>query len=118
MKKINQDMLMAIRLCEAAGLNFCSSAVQMKRGTLKCMPPIHNGLKTYFTIHRNGYVRRYIKGGFSMRAWEGYQLNNTMKVETKYGMGTQRILLPGDYIALANKVIKTYKRAKKKASLK
>lgn len=107
-------MHMAIRLLNEHSLSVVSSNKQVLNGTIMVMDDV---LGTRYTIHKSGYARKRVTG------WCGvlnhYQLNKTRKVKRDYGYGemefTERILLPGEYLALAKMVVNAANRERKNA---
>lgn len=100
----------AIALCEANGLVYDGSNLkQVQNGTLRFTDP--KNPNEAFTITAKGYARRHMVGymGEAM-----YQLNKRTKTTrtTKWGTATEykRILLPGQYVTLAETVVRIAKR--------
>jgi hypothetical protein len=116
---MNHEMHMAIRLLNEHSLSVITGNRQIKNGTIMVMDDI---LGTRYTIHENGYARKRVfgypfnmmGGGAAGRENNHYQLNKTRRVKRDYGYGerecVERILLPGEYLALAKMVVNAANR--------
>jgi len=129
---MNTEMHNAIRLLNEHSLSVISTDRQVKNETIMVQDDF---LGTRYTIHKSGYARKRV---FGYPFWGGsdsdycvpgkennhYQLNKTRQVteERKYAYYgdkvfhvtfTQRILLPGEYINLAEMVIRAANRERK-----
>ena len=118
---MNVEMHKAIKLLNEHSLSVVTGPRQMKTGTIMVMDDL---LGTYYTIHSNGYARKRVTGG----GWMGrpylthYQLNKTKVVKKEFSLspgkfysGTERILRPGEYVALAEMVIRAANRERARA---
>ena len=122
---------MAIRLLNENKLSVVSKDRQIKNGTIMVQDDF---LGTSYTIHSSGYARKRVHtwpywshGESATPGTENnhYQLNKTKKVtETKYEeywgkertrTFTQRILLPGEYLQLAQMVVNAATRERERA---
>ena len=118
---MNHEMHMAIRLLNEHSLSVISGNKQIKNGTIMVQDDF---LGTRYTIHASGYARKRVwgwpnwNGGVPGTENNHYQLNKTRKVKRDYGYGerefTERILLPGEYLALAKMVVNAADRERKK----
>jgi hypothetical protein len=129
-KTMNNEMHKAIRLLNDHQLSVISTDRQVKNGTIMVQDDM---LGTRYTIHSSGYARKRVFGWPNWGGTEGavpgkennhYQLNKTKIVtkERKYAYYgdkvfhvtfTQRILLPGEYVNLAEMVIRAANRERK-----
>ena len=125
---MNVEMHKAIKLLNEHSLSVVSGNTQIKNGTIMVMDDL---LGTYYTIHENGYARkRTICGN-----WRGrptmfhYQLNKTrLTYEDRTFKAypgkvykikhTHRILRPGEYVALAEMVVRAANRERVRADNK
>lgn len=91
----------AIALCESNGLTYASSQAQIDHGTLYFTDPLVPG--EGYSITKKGYARRHYGS-------EMYQLNKKIAVDSKWGTLYERVLLPGQYVTLAETVIRIAKK--------
>jgi hypothetical protein len=105
------EMKQAIKTLSAIGLVNTSSALQLKNGTLEFMDPLKktpSGMATKYTLHANGYYRKYNYNRWSKR-YDGYQLNRIKKAPytSRYGTCTinVRVLIPGQYEVMAARIV-------------
>jgi len=107
----------AIRLLNENELIVVSTDRQIKNGTIM-VEDSHNGVR--YTVHVSGYARKRVVG------WMGpnhYQLNKTKFIYKEWTDSHNktykvkqlvRILLPGEYLQLAQMVINSAKRQRKR----
>lgn len=113
MKKLTKEILETIKLCTDNNLIFCSSPTQIKRGTLKFKDKYVK--HCYYTIHKNGYVRKYILGGYTGEEYVGYQLNKVIKTQSKWGgTNVERVLTPKEYLYMAETIVRIAQRTRKR----
>ena len=101
----------AIALCEANGLVYDGTNLrQVQNGTLRFIDPANK--ENFYTITAKGYARRHIKG--YMGNIDMYQLNKQIKTTRTNQYGTfdqiERVLLPGQYVDLAEMVVRIAKK--------
>ena len=123
---MNAEMHKAIKLLNEHSLSVISGDRQIKNGTIMVQDDF---LGTRYTIHESGYARKRVFGDayymvkFKSPGQENnhYQLNKTIKIKKNYQWNgrpyvatrTKRILLPGEYTALAEMVVKAANRERK-----
>ena len=116
---MNNEMHKAIKLLNTHSLSVVSVNRQIKNGTIMVMDDI---LGTKYTIHSNGYARKRVTGMYGQL--NHYQLNKVKQVfgpgyiQGSYRTHTERILLPGKYVELAEMVIKKANRDRKNEAKK
>ena len=111
---MNKEIFKAIRLLNEHSLSVISTDRQINNGTIM----VEDDFKgTNYTIHASGYARKRVTGGYNQL--NHYQLNKVRKV-TKLGYKgyaystTERILIPGQYMELAEMVINAANRERLK----
>ena len=114
---VDSDILKAMEILEEIGLKHVSTKRQIQNGTLMFEDPqdIFNYLdyeddletvKTVeesrkYTIHKSGYARKRILGGFTGIEVNHYQLNPVLTKKTEWSTSVKRILFPDNYTKLA-----------------
>jgi len=99
----------AIALCETNGLVYASSNAQIKHGTLYFTDPLVP--EEGYSITKTGYARRHFTAhGPYNYGPQMYQLNKKVSVPTKWGTTVERLLLPGQYLNLAETVVRIAKK--------
>jgi len=94
----------AIALCEANGLTYASSQAQINHGTLYFTDPLVP--EEGYSITKTGYARRHFTAhGPYNYGPQMYQLNKRVKS----GNTIKRLLLPGQYLKLAEVVVRIAK---------
>ena len=94
---MNEQVKAARELLFSIGMVESTSPQQRKKGTLRFADPL-NSYEEY-TLHANGYYRKAVDGG-------NYQLNRTMITKNKYSHSVSRILIPGQYLLMASRIVK------------
>jgi len=128
---LNTEMKAAIELLEAIGMKNTTHGRQIKNGTLEFTDPKDKPVK--YTLHANGYYRKYIIGDCPYFNYKYerqsrlvcYQLNRTEKIPYTVapsrwnpqgftGFTTGRILIPGEYLLMAARIVAIAKRSRKR----
>lgn len=110
---LNPSKQLANLILTNIGLVNTTSERQLKNGTLQFSDPKNKPVK--YTLHANGYYRKYIPGGyFSPGGLASYQLNRTKRTPSRWGgFSTERILIPGEYVVMAKRIVKHVERSRK-----
>jgi len=108
---LTPEMKQAIKTLTAIGLVNTTSKRQLANGTLEFMDPMKktpSGMATKYTLHANGYYRKYNYNRWS-KQYDGYQLNRIKKIPytSRYGTCTinERILIRGQYEVMAARIV-------------
>ena len=105
----NPQIAQAIELLTEAGLINITKPFQLKKGTLMFSAPGLPG--TRFALYANGYYRKYVPYAFPGGP-TCYQLNRTKNLGKNSwgGYDSQRILIPVEYITMAQRIIGIYNK--------
>ena len=116
----NVQIAQAIELLTAAGLINTTKPYQLAKGTLMFSAPGLSGIR--FALYANGYYRKYISipGYYDGVATTCYQLNRTKNLGKNFwgGYDSQRILIPGEYLLMAARIVGIYNKNLAKAKAK
>jgi hypothetical protein len=109
---VNTQINQAIELLTAAGLINITKPSKLAKGTLMFSAPGLKGIK--FALYANGYYRKYIsvRGYYDGVATTCYQLNRQTREKAFWGgyTTTGRILIPGQYVLMAQRIIAIYNK--------
>jgi hypothetical protein len=104
----NEQMAQAIKLLTDAGLKNVTKSFMLKKGNLMFKAPGLRGIK--YALYANGYYRKYIPATWNSRA-SCYQLNRQTRQLTPWGWSTTgRIMIPGEYVLMATRIIAIYNK--------
>jgi hypothetical protein len=109
-----EQMKAATELLESVGMVDTTSRGQRNHGTLEFTDPKDKPVK--YTLHANGYYRKYIRSGFysHLGNTECYQLNRTKRTKATWGYNIERILIPGEYLLMASRIVAIAKKSRKR----